>query len=101
LRRSAAGSAAFLVLCILLGGASGPRDGVMANAALQAIAVGLILFSLWTRGSAPYPNGARPLLAIGALWLLLGLLYLIPLPHGLWTSIRAGNRPRKASSCLA
>lgn len=77
----------FLVLCIMLGGASAPRDGVLPNAILQVAALGLILFSLWTRKSAPYPEGARPLLAIGGLWLLLGLLYLVPLPYGFWTAI--------------
>jgi O-antigen ligase len=83
---------AFLVLCVLLGGASGPRDGIVANTILQVTALGLILFSLWTRGSAPYPGGARPLLLIGGLWLLIGLLYLIPLPYGLWSTI-PGREP--------
>jgi O-antigen ligase len=78
---------AFLVLCILLGGASFRNAGVPANGVLQAIATLLILFSVATRRSAPYPTGMRPLLLIGGLWLLLGLIFLIPLPYGLWTPL--------------
>lgn len=77
----------FLVLCIMLGGASFRTAGVPANALLQAIAAILILFSVATRRSAPYPAGMRPLLLIGGMWLLLGLIFLIPLPYGVWASL--------------
>lgn len=83
---------AFVVLCVVLGGASAPSDGVPANAILQVVAIGLILFSVWTRGSAPYPKAARPLAVIVGLWLLFALLYVIPLPYGLWSSL-PGREP--------
>lgn len=83
---------AFLVLCVLLGGASGPEAGLVANAVLQGLAVLLILFSLWTRRTAPYPEGSGGLLLIGFLWLLLALLYLVPLPYGVWSAL-PGREP--------
>jgi len=77
----------FLVLCVLIGGASNPGSGGdVAHAILQWLSVLLILFSVWTRRE-PYPEGARSLLLIGAAWLLAVLLYLVPLPWSWWTSL--------------
>jgi len=76
-----------LVLSVVLGGASHRSAGVPANAVLQALSVLLIVFSVSTRRSAPYADGVRPLFLIGALWLLVGLFYVVPLPHSMWTSL--------------
>lgn len=76
---------AYLVLCVLLGGAT--MAGYLAHAMLQAFAVGLILVSLWTmRGSALSPE-ARPLVWIVALYVVVNLLMLVPLPPDLWRSL--------------
>ncbi len=76
-----------LVLSVILGGASHRTAGVPANALLQAFALLLIVFSVATRRSAPYADGVRPLMAIGLVWLLAGIAFLIPLPYSVWTSL--------------
>lgn len=83
---------ALVVLCVVLGGASAPTDGVAANAILQSVALCLILFSVWTRASAPYPAASRPLILIVGAWLLVVLLSLVPLPYGTWSSL-PGREP--------
>jgi O-antigen ligase len=78
---------ALLVMAIMLGGGSHRTAGVPANAMLQVLAVILIVFSVATRRAPLNSEGVRPLLLIGALWLLVGVAFLIPLPHGMWTSL--------------
>lgn len=80
-------AAAFLVVCLLLGGASGRGAGALANAALQVTAVALILFALWSRGNAVYPAQARGLTWIVLAFLLFVLLSLVPLPASLWSAL--------------
>jgi O-antigen ligase len=75
---------AYLTLCILLGGAS--AGGAIANAILQGGAIIVILLLLWSRRLA-VPAEARPLVWIVGLFLLVGLLSLVPLPAGLWQSL--------------
>jgi O-antigen ligase len=79
-------AALFLALCLMLGGASGPGAGAVANGVLQSMAVLLILFCLWTRGSA-YPAETKPLLWIVALFVAAVLLHLVPLPPGWWQQL--------------
>ena len=74
----------FLVLCLLLGGASG--GGYWANLALQLLAIPLIAWSLVARRSAPLSSSARQLLLLVVLAALLVLVQLIPLPPSIWTS---------------
>jgi O-antigen ligase len=74
----------YLALCVILGGAS--AAGAIGNAALQVLAVFIILLLMWSRRLA-LPAEARPLVWIVALFLLWALLSLIPLPAGLWQSL--------------
>lgn len=77
-------TAAWLVACVLFGGAS--AAGVFANAMLQAGAVAIILVLLW-RGRASVPREAKPLAWITALFLLWVLASLVPLPLSMWQSL--------------
>lgn len=77
-------ASAWLVACLLLGGAS--AAGAFANAMLQAGAVMIILALLWRRHSL-VPHEARPLAWIIALFLLWVLASLIPLPFSMWESL--------------
>jgi O-antigen ligase len=86
---------AFLVLCLLLGGASGRGAGVHVNALLQAVSVVLILFALWTRGGAVYPAQARGVTWIVLLYLLLVAAMMIPLAPSIWGSL-PGRGPIEA-----
>ncbi|MDP8993385.1 MAG: O-antigen ligase family protein [Pseudomonadota bacterium] len=92
-----AAAAAFLTLCLTLGGASGRGAGAAANGLLQIFAVLLILVVLWTR-RAPYSADARPLFWVVGGFVAIGLLSLFPLPPDLWErlpgrhSISAGYR---------
>lgn len=74
---------AYLLLCLLLGGAS--AAGFTANLLLQLAALPLIGWSLWqlTRAGPP-PQVRAPLGLIGLLVAIL-LLQLVPLPPAVWT----------------
>ncbi|MEA3064334.1 MAG: hypothetical protein QOJ27_773 [Sphingomonadales bacterium] len=75
---------AYLVVCLLLGGAS--AAGAPANALLQIVGLGLILTWLWRR-DAPLPREARALLWMAGAFLALVLVTLIPLPPSLWAGL--------------
>jgi O-antigen ligase len=77
-------ASAYLVACLLLGGAS--AAGAAANAALQIVAVVLILFWTWRR-DAPLPREARGPIWIGGAFLAIGLLTLVPLPPSIWSGL--------------
>jgi O-antigen ligase len=74
----------YLALCLMLGGAS--AAGAIANAALQTIAILIILLLMWSRRLA-VPAEARPLGWIVALFLVWNLLSLVPIPPGLWQGL--------------
>ena len=78
---------AFLVLAVLLGGASGPGAGAVANALLQTLSALLILYLLWKRRSTGFAREAQPLLWLGLIYILLVLLSLVPLPAAVWQQI--------------
>jgi O-antigen ligase len=75
---------AFLLAAIFLGGASGA--GVIANAALQLLALVLILVLLWSKDRPALREGRWPTLIV-ALFTLVVLLSLIPLPASIWQSL--------------
>jgi O-antigen ligase len=72
-------AAAYLVACLLLGGAS--AAGAAANAFLQLMGLCLIVALLWQRNSR-LPEGARGPLCIGGGLLFVGLASLLPLGLG-------------------
>lgn len=76
----------FLAFAIMLGGASAPGAGALANAVLQTFALGAILYALWTR-RAPYPGEAKLLFWLGGLFLAAALAQLVPLPAGVWENL--------------
>lgn len=88
----AVAATAFFALCILLGGASAPRAGAVANGFLQLAALILLLSALWTARRYAFPQGTRPLVWIFLLFLAAGLLTLVPLPAAIWTAM-PGREP--------
>ena len=81
---------AYLLACLLLGGAS--AAGFAANLLLQIAAIPLIGWALWHLFNAGPPSSHRaPLLLLGLL-LLVGLLQIVPLPPSLWTAL-PGREP--------
>ena len=81
---------AFLLLCLLFGGAS--AAGYWANLGLQLAGLVLIVLAVSARRSAPLAAPGRQ--AIGLLFLLVALfaLQLLPLPPGVWTHL-PGREP--------
>jgi len=75
----------YLLLCLLLGGAS--AAGFWANMVLQLLAIPIIGWALLVRRSAPMSRAGRSLLTLLVLMLGLIALQLIPLPPALWTLI--------------
>lgn len=80
----------FLVLCLMLGGAS--AAGFWENMGLQLVAVAIIFWALIVRRSTPVPPPSRQLIVLTGLMLLVGLIQLVPLPPGLWTAL-PGREP--------
>ncbi|HEY0042986.1 MAG TPA: O-antigen ligase family protein [Allosphingosinicella sp.] len=76
---------AFLLLCLLMGGAS--AAGAPANALLQIVSVVLIMVLLWRRARNPVPREGRPLLWIIGIYLAYVLFTMVPLPAGLWSGL--------------
>jgi O-antigen ligase len=80
----------YLVLCLLLGGAS--AAGYWGNMLLQLAALPIIAAGVLQRRGSPLSTAARQLLLLFALAAALILLQLVPLPPGLWSALpgRAG-----------
>ena len=76
---------AFLILCLLFGGASG--GGYWANAALQLLALPIIVWGVAAQRSAPISSAARQLLVLLGLAILVVLAQLVPLPPSIWTGL--------------
>lgn len=75
----------FLLLCLILGGAS--AAGYMANAVLQITALALIAAVLLTRRPILLPPSGRQLIGLTLLALALPIVQLLPLPPGVWTAL--------------
>lgn len=75
----------FLVLCLLLGGAS--AAGFWANMVLQLLAVMLLFWAAISNRSAATPTPARQLYVL--VGLMVGLIgaQLVPLPPSVWTAL--------------
>lgn len=76
---------AFLLLCLVLGGAS--AAGFWPNMGLQLAAILIIFWSLIVRRNTPIAPAGRQLLVLTALMLLVPLLQLVPLPPSIWTAL--------------
>ncbi|HZG09341.1 MAG TPA: O-antigen ligase family protein [Allosphingosinicella sp.] len=76
---------AYLVLCLVLGGASG--GGYWANVALQLLAIPIILWAVVARRSAPISSSAKQVMLLLALAIMVVLVQLVPLPPSIWTSL--------------
>jgi O-antigen ligase len=74
--------------CLLLGGAS--AAGVVANAFLQLVGLGLVVALVWKRDFT-LPDGARGPVLVGGALLLAGLLSLVPLPSILGSGALRGE----------
>ncbi len=75
----------YLVLCLLLGGAS--AAGYWPNLFLQLTGLALIFWSLIAVRRTPMGLPARQLVALLVLMLLVPLIQLVPLPPAIWTSL--------------
>lgn len=76
---------AYLLLCLLFGGAS--AGGYWVNMVLQLLAIPIIAWSLVATRNTPMAGAARQLIAILLLILLVIGVQLVPLPPSLWTML--------------
>lgn len=76
---------AYLLSCLLLGGAS--AAGYLANLLLQWLAIALLFAALLRRPTARPQAAARHLAWIGVAAILVILIQLMPLPPSLWTQL--------------
>lgn len=75
----------FLLLCLLLGGAS--AAGFAANMVLQLLALPIIVWACLARRATPMPRASRQLMLIALLIVVLIAVQLVPLPPSIWTSL--------------
>lgn len=75
---------AYLLLCIIFGGS---QQGIWANAALQIIAVGLLLWISIAHRPPPATRSLRLVSGLALLTFITIALQLVPLPPVLWTSL--------------
>jgi len=75
----------YLLLCLLLGGAS--AAGFWANMVLQLLAVVLLFWAAISQRSAAMPTPGRHLTVLVGLLAALILAQLIPLPPSVWTTL--------------
>lgn len=74
----------YLLLCLMLGGAS--AEGFWVNLLLQLIGLAIIFWSLAAERKTPIATSSRQLIALLLLTILLIALQLVPLPPSIWTS---------------
>jgi O-antigen ligase len=75
----------YLVLCLLLGGAS--AAGFWLNLSLQLLALPIIVWSIATEPGSPTSAPARRILALLLLLTAIFVIQLIPLPPSIWTHL--------------
>lgn len=80
---------AYIFLCIMLGGAS--AGGYVANAALQLLAIGLLLAAWLARPDQKASVARRSLCFLVGAGIFLILLQFIPLPVSLWRELPGRN----------
>lgn len=72
----------YLFVCLVLGGAS--NGGFLANALLQLMGLGLMVWALWKPAESPLSERARPLFWLLAALIFMALLQFMPLPRAVW-----------------
>jgi O-antigen ligase len=97
-RLLSSGLAAYLFLCLVLGGAS--AAGLWANFALQLLAVPILFASVAFRPDPPLGQAARRLQLLLALMVGLVLVQLVPLPPALWTALPGRDHVREGFELL-
>lgn len=75
----------YLLLCLLLGGAS--RAGLWANLVLQLLGLALIFWSLVVERRTPIGTPGRQLTVLVLLMLMVVGVQLVPLPPEVWTEL--------------
>lgn len=81
---------AYLLLCLVIGGAS--AAGIWGNMLLQLLAIPLIAGAVLARPSTPIPTAGRQLFALAFLTVSIVLVQLVPLPPALWSAL-PGREP--------
>src|SRR5438874_404343 len=76
---------AFLLLCLLFGGAS--AAGWWSNLGLQLAGLALLVLAASSRRGTPLSAASRQALWLAFLLLVLLIVELIPLPPGLWSGL--------------
>lgn len=89
-------AAAFLAVCVILGGAS--AGGHAANLIVQILAALFIPLALWRRDYRLQPE-ARPLIWLAVAFGIAVMVQLVPLPAGLWQSL-PGREPTQRALAL-
>ena len=89
----------YLLLCLLLGGAS--AAGALGNGVLQIAAVGVLLLHVWSRGAPAMPREGRWLVGIFAAWALVAAAQLIPLPVEFWSGLPGRRVVMRSMTMLA
>lgn len=89
---------AYLLLCLLLGGAS--NGGFLANLLLQIVAVILLAISFWNEQDQALSRAERRFAWLLVGWGLLAVLQFLPLPQNLWdmSGMRAAIHDQSASA---
>jgi hypothetical protein len=77
---------ASLLASLVFGGASA-RDGYVSTLVAQLACLPVLGLALWRTARRPRPSEHRAPLMVMTAGLLLPLLYLIPLPPGVWTAL--------------
>lgn len=79
-----------LAACLVLGG--GTRTGFLSDAAIQLLAIPLLLIAAWRVAGVPSLKGGRWALVLCLAIALVPALQLIPLPPSVWTAL-PGREP--------
>lgn len=77
--------AAFLLACLLLGGAS--REGFVVNYLLQVLAVGFACWGLYQLNWRKLAGAEKQLLLLAGLGLVIVMVQFLPLPAAIWSDL--------------
>lgn len=78
-------AAGFLILCLMLGGAS--AAGAFANGILQVASVLILVLHAWSRGAPPLAAAGRWPVFLFLGFAIVAGAHLIPLPPSVWTAL--------------